>query len=154
MPERFSPEYLAHLASPLWRHKREQAFKEHGAYCQRCFTTQSLDVHHLTYKRLGNERMDDLAPLCRACHDELHLAHDRADEDLWHFSKRFIDSPVRVITPWHSRSNASVESGPQDEWQAPLHIRSRRTMRAFHLFWLIPLAAIVWLNAVAALAQR
>lgn len=40
--------------------------------CNRCktkFHPGALDVHHLTYDRLGNERPSDLQVLCRAkCH--------------------------------------------------------------------------------------
>lgn len=31
-----------------------------------------LDVHHLTYTRVGEERMEDLAVLCRSCHGVVH----------------------------------------------------------------------------------
>ncbi len=31
-----------------------------------------LDVHHKTYERLGEERMEDLAVLCRSCHGVVH----------------------------------------------------------------------------------
>lgn len=40
--------------------------------CQRCkekLPPGALDVHHLTYERLGNERPSDLQVLCRSkCH--------------------------------------------------------------------------------------
>jgi hypothetical protein len=32
----------------------------------------SGDLHHRNYDRLGHERFDDLIPLCRACHEQLH----------------------------------------------------------------------------------
>lgn len=31
-----------------------------------------LDVHHLTYARVGSERMEDLQVLCRSCHGVVH----------------------------------------------------------------------------------
>jgi hypothetical protein len=31
-----------------------------------------VDLHHKTYRRLGEELLDDLVPLCRDHHDELH----------------------------------------------------------------------------------
>jgi hypothetical protein len=31
------------------------------------------DLHHRTYRRLGQERFEDLAPTCRGCHDRIHL---------------------------------------------------------------------------------
>lgn len=161
MPERFSPEYRAHLASPLWHHKREQAFKEHGAYCQRCYTKQALDVHHLTYKHLGAEHMDDLTPLCRSCHHELHRLHDLRGGDLWHFSKAFIDIPPypseqtlpanRTASPKQPKQRAAQQVEAQ---QVSEHKHARVRIRGWYLLWLIPLMAIVWLNAVATLTQR
>ena len=32
----------------------------------------ALDVHHLTYERLGREKDEDLRVLCRACHGDEH----------------------------------------------------------------------------------
>lgn len=37
----------------------------------------NVDLHHKTYKRLGEERLTDLLPLCRLHHD---LAHDLEQE--------------------------------------------------------------------------
>ena len=35
-------------------------------------TNEATDVHHLTYERLGKERLDDLQALCRKCHEQKH----------------------------------------------------------------------------------
>jgi len=35
---------------------------------------RNLEVHHLTYDRLGDERMDDLEVLCPDCHRKAHGA--------------------------------------------------------------------------------
>lgn len=32
----------------------------------------TLDVHHLSYEHLWNERMNELQVLCRACHEREH----------------------------------------------------------------------------------
>lgn len=32
----------------------------------------AINVHHRTYERLGNERMEDLQVLCRSCHGVIH----------------------------------------------------------------------------------
>lgn len=31
-----------------------------------------FDFHHLTYRRLGNECLSDVIPLCKRCHDAVH----------------------------------------------------------------------------------
>jgi 5-methylcytosine-specific restriction endonuclease McrA len=63
--------YQEYLRSPKWRRKREQRLKLDQHACQQCGKTSNeypLEVHHLTYKRLGNERMEDLQTLCVLCH--------------------------------------------------------------------------------------
>lgn len=64
-----------YLQSPVWKAKRQEALAHYGCICGRCGEYGS-DVHHKTYDRVGgNEKMEDLEVLCRACHD----AHHRVD---------------------------------------------------------------------------
>jgi hypothetical protein len=42
------------------------------AACGGRWTLRNGDLHHRNYDRLGHERFDDLIPLCRACHEQLH----------------------------------------------------------------------------------
>lgn len=61
----------------------------------RCFACcrfgLQMEVHHRTYKRLGNERLQDLALLREDCHEMAHAAHMKKPEDgLWKATKRFI----------------------------------------------------------------
>jgi hypothetical protein len=44
----------------------------HGFYSTRC-DQASKDVHHLTYARLGQERLEDLIDVCRVHHIFLHM---------------------------------------------------------------------------------
>ncbi len=72
-------EYLDYLASPEWRAKRMLALKRAGFCCQLCnYGGAPLDVHHRTYARLGDERVEDLTVLCRKCHDAFHALRFRA----------------------------------------------------------------------------
>jgi 5-methylcytosine-specific restriction endonuclease McrA len=67
-------EYRSYIASPEWRAKREEMKRrsKRGYSCAPCGATDRLDLHHRTYKRLGNERLSDLMWLCRPCHDAVH----------------------------------------------------------------------------------
>jgi hypothetical protein len=65
--------YQRYLASPGWQATRQEALMRAGRRCRHCGAPDALEVHHLTYERLGNERPDDLAVLCRDCHQ---LEHD------------------------------------------------------------------------------
>ena len=43
-----------------------------GHRCENCDERSSLQVHHLTYARLGREIDEDLVVLCRMCHANEH----------------------------------------------------------------------------------
>jgi 5-methylcytosine-specific restriction endonuclease McrA len=60
--------YREYLKSEHWQEVRKEKLKEAGYKCQKCGAKESLDIHHLTYARLGHERMSDLQALCRSCH--------------------------------------------------------------------------------------
>lgn len=67
-----SAKYLKHLQSKRWANSRAQCLKRDGYKCARCNSTKALQAHHLTYERLGNERLADLITLCRTCHEQEH----------------------------------------------------------------------------------
>ena len=65
--------YLEYLRSPSWKRRALEAKRAANHRCQVCGKRSSwLDVHHLTYERLGQEWASDLVAVCRACHDEIH----------------------------------------------------------------------------------
>ena len=64
--------YREYLSSPHWHRLRERRLREDFHSCTRCSAQSSLQVHHLTYDRLGCERLTDLVTLCRACHQKEH----------------------------------------------------------------------------------
>lgn len=68
-----SDEYKQYIASAAWRKRRTLLLKERGNRCERCgifrFGRGELQIHHLTYERLGAERKDDLQVVCCFCHD-------------------------------------------------------------------------------------
>jgi hypothetical protein len=73
--------YDEYMASPEWFARRALWVQEWRArtdtepFCLACGSVwRELhdDLHHVTYVRLGAELFDDLMPLCRDCHGELH----------------------------------------------------------------------------------
>jgi 5-methylcytosine-specific restriction enzyme A len=68
---RFSPEYRRHLRSPEWRAFRERVQARDGYRCVRCGSRRRLEVDHLTYIRLGHERLEDCQTVCHACHGRI-----------------------------------------------------------------------------------
>jgi 5-methylcytosine-specific restriction endonuclease McrA len=65
--------YAEYLKTYEWRKKREYALKRADHCCNICNKPdESLDVHHRTYERRGNESYTDLIVLCRGCHATFH----------------------------------------------------------------------------------
>ena len=79
--EEYRARYAAYITSAAWRAVRHgwlEEFRlrnEAEPACEVCgreweFTRD--DLHHHTYDRLTAEAFEDLAPLCRTCHDLVH----------------------------------------------------------------------------------
>jgi len=66
--------YTDYLQTAHWRETRKRKLMAVGCKCERCNNYRNLEVHHLTYDRLGDERMDDLEVLCPDCHRKAHGA--------------------------------------------------------------------------------
>lgn len=66
------PDYSAYLDSPRWKAFRQWVLIVRGRRCERCGSPSRLAVHHVTYRRLGHEHLDDVRVLCEACHNALH----------------------------------------------------------------------------------
>jgi len=67
-----SQEYVDYIQSDKWKRKRKIALKRAGYRCQMCNSPHSLQVHHRTYERFGNENMTDLTVVCNGCHLLFH----------------------------------------------------------------------------------
>ena len=64
--------YSDYIESEEWKAVRRKRMSIDGYQCQMCGTAKNLEVHHLTYERLGHEDMDDLITLCHKCHEKVH----------------------------------------------------------------------------------
>jgi hypothetical protein len=60
--------YKKYIQSPEWKKKREKAFEFLGRKCSKCKRTNNLDVHHINYDNLYEERINDVVVLCAVCH--------------------------------------------------------------------------------------
>lgn len=61
-----------YLRSEHWKTVSAAARARADHRCEECGHGGRLDVHHLTYERLGAEDPADLRALCRTCHDRAH----------------------------------------------------------------------------------
>ena len=65
--------YEEYIHSLRWEMKRQEAFRHWGRVCPVCGKASGvMDIHHLSYSRLGKEEMDDLLPVCRWHHKVIH----------------------------------------------------------------------------------
>lgn len=90
-------DYELYLKSQEWEERRSEYFSEHGKRCSICGSNQTIQLHHLNYKRLGYEKDSDLICLCSECHKLLHLYKDQYIERIgdlarmWFYPTRNID---------------------------------------------------------------
>ncbi len=65
--------YAEYLQTPHWKRMRQDKVRAAGHRCQFCNRgSVTLNVHHRTYERLGEEHDGDLTVLCQDCHHILH----------------------------------------------------------------------------------
>ena len=62
----------SYLKSRHWRKVRRKALAKARYRCTNCGSRVNLTVHHLTYERIGHEKLSDLVCLCWDCHKKIH----------------------------------------------------------------------------------
>lgn len=67
--------YSEYINSPEWTATAAEAKMRANFRCQACGSSRELQVHHITYVRLGQEDPKDLAVFCRSCHELLQKHH-------------------------------------------------------------------------------
>ncbi|MBA1335853.1 MAG: hypothetical protein HPY66_1671 [Firmicutes bacterium] len=75
LAERMS--YHDYLQTDHWKEFRQAALDHYGRKCSYCGRKTSLNVHHLTYERLGCEELSDVTILCKECHMKEHGMYGR-----------------------------------------------------------------------------
>lgn len=74
-------EYKRYIRSPEWEAKKQEriAIDKGCCMCGRPLDKiKSVQVHHITYSRLGNENvLTDLCTLCGSCHKKIHNYYNR-----------------------------------------------------------------------------
>jgi hypothetical protein len=68
----FDRRYYEHLDSEKWRQLRQKVLARSKGICEGCGVNRAVQVHHLTYRRLGDEMLFDLAAVCLGCHAKIH----------------------------------------------------------------------------------
>lgn len=72
-------EYKEYLKSAEWKEKRDRRLEVDGCQCVICGSKNNLNVHHLTYKNIMQEDVEnDLITLCKNCHTMLHRIKEQS----------------------------------------------------------------------------
>ena len=65
-------DYHKYMASREWALKKEEVKARAGGICERCHNAKIQSTHHLTYERIGAEKVNtDLLGVCNPCHEFL-----------------------------------------------------------------------------------
>lgn len=64
--------YRDYLKTIHWSRVKANYKLDHYEECYICQSVNCIELHHLTYARLGRERMSDLKYLCDGCHGRSH----------------------------------------------------------------------------------
>jgi len=75
--------YSAYLKSPEWQQLRTLVLERADGICEDCRDAPATSVHHLTYRRVGAERVADLIAICAGCHEEHHPHMPRTFSERW-----------------------------------------------------------------------
>jgi len=86
-------EYHEYIVSDAWKATRKRYWS--SKMSKKCYVcgekSGSLELHHRTYKNLGNERLMDLVPVHRECHELIHkLYNERTNkkDGLWQMTTK------------------------------------------------------------------
>jgi len=72
--------YEEYLQTPHWQELRKKIFERSHGICEKCKQVKMVDVHHLSYERIGKENLEDLLAVCEDCHNQFHdIVEDKDD---------------------------------------------------------------------------
>lgn len=64
---------LDKLDPESWFYLKEKVYEKYGRKCIKCESTIGIDVHHkIPISKGGTNTLENLVPLCRSCHEQLH----------------------------------------------------------------------------------
>ncbi|NER82723.1 MAG: HNH endonuclease [Leptolyngbya sp. SIO1D8] len=101
--------YERYLRSVQWKAKRKQVLERDRYQCQTCLSSESLEVHHKTYKSFGNEPLEHLITLCHDCHEAITAVFRRRRYGLIELSAEECDRAVEPLKTQRKQNAANLE---------------------------------------------
>ncbi len=75
--------YKDYLNSEHWNSVKNEYFNKNPYRCYFCGSKYFLNLHHITYDRLGKEDLSDLVYLCKRCHKYTHFSKESEVVKKW-----------------------------------------------------------------------
>jgi len=125
-------DYKEYITSAAWEAKKKK-YRE-SKLPQTCLVCNSkkVDLHHRTYKRLGNEWLNYLVPLCREHHQAAHSYVDKNSIGLWGGTRNYIRQASKAYKPLTRRRYLEILtevflyiSKDEDEIKVPSFVRAK-----------------------------
>ena len=64
--------YEVYIKSPIWEQVRNRYYRRNPSRCAACGTAQHIHLHHMIYGKFGEEKDNELVPLCEMHHSQYH----------------------------------------------------------------------------------
>ncbi len=90
--------YENFINSSEWTAIKNRYWSTHQRACAVCSTSKYIHLHHMFYGRFGQEKDEDLIPLCREHHDEYH-AKNGTQRNMKRRTMEYIQSKVANPIP-------------------------------------------------------
>lgn len=93
--------YESYIQSEDWKRKRQERLDFAMYCCELCSSPNEIEVHHRTYKNLGDERLNDMIVLCKICHSIFHRRLGLYGEDVHAYRKveHPLNEDLREVLP-------------------------------------------------------
>ena len=66
--------YREYLSGEHWKELKQRYLRSgYPRKCYCCGSRKDLALHHVTYKRVGFEKLSDLKMVCERCHESIHV---------------------------------------------------------------------------------
>lgn len=111
LPDGTLIDYNEYIRShPRWQTMRKARFEFDGGRCVICHKdlhNVPYQTHHLSYQRLGHERMRDVITLCNQCHTDFHQSWSKSyfwkGKEDGHWDVYNIDHTARLCSAYWKR---------------------------------------------------
>lgn len=82
--------YDTYIKSKKWEQRRNTFFRTHDYKCFICGSSKYLHLHHKYYGNYGDEKDEDLVPLCKEHHAEFHKTMKHTKKDMRKETEEFL----------------------------------------------------------------